>query len=166
MFPGVFVDAGDYWVELEVPAQGGERIARRVELADASMAYGCSRAAAIMRARVAPSPGAAGKIALVDPIYLRLRGERWPQSVGWPAQTPQPSGRERAIVCGNGGTISWVERDTPDARRKLKDLVAADPPEAWPRDEDRDPRFAPPSGQNLPGSEQQRIGLDRRLSAE
>jgi hypothetical protein len=161
LYPSLFVDPGDYWLEIEVPAQGGDRIARHVEVAEPTLEYACGRAALILRTRVAA--GQAGQVALDDPIYLRLRGERLPRFVAWPAGTPLPAAGQRVFACGSLAGVSWVAPDGAQARQVIQRLLDGDPPDLWPRDEESDPRFAPPP--DLPGSEQRRIGIDKRLNA-
>jgi hypothetical protein len=170
LFPGVFVAPGDYWLQLEMPAQGGDRIQRHVEIVESSLAYVCGRAGAILRTRVAPLAGDPSKLRLDDPIYVRLRGERLPDTIAWPANRSRPAGRgrrrERVILCGTGSAIVWIEPDTPESRQRIRDLIANDSDAEWPRDEDRDPRFIPDPGPEQPAVEQRHLSLDRRLQVE
>jgi hypothetical protein len=159
LFPMVFADAGDYWLEIEVPAQGGDRIARHVEVVESSLDYACGRAVMILRTRVAPD--GVGQVTLADPVYLRLRGERLPPRIAWPAATAVPAANERVFLCGSLAGITWIEPDGLDVRRRIQSLIDGDAPDQWPRDEERDPRFAPSA--DAPAVEQRRIGIEKRL---
>ena len=161
LFPNVFTTAGDYWVQLSLPARGGERIARHVEIFEASLAYACAHAAVVLRAHVRPVCCDTHKATIEDAIHLRQRGERLQQYVKWPDDAPVAP-TNRLIVCATPPDVFWIERDTPEARDRIRQLVSTDPDAWWPRDEDRDPRFAVSA--DLPASEQRRTSLDKRLS--
>jgi hypothetical protein len=161
LFPTVFADPGEYWLEIEVPAQGGDRIARHVEIVESSLEYACGKAVMILRTRVVPD--AAGQVVLDDPIYLRSRGERLPHRIMWPTGSVVPGATERVFLCGSLAEITWIEADGPDVRRRIKNVISGDSPDQWPREEDADPRFAPSI--DAPGVEQRRIGIEKRLGA-
>ena len=149
------------------PPHGGRlRITRHVEIVERSLAYACARAAAILRTRVAPRAGDPTHVSLVDPIALRLRGPRPAAALAWPQGTPLPAQGTRVILCGSDSAISWVAHDSVEARLRVKELILADPGELWPREEELDPRFAPPPGPELPASERRRASLERRLEVE
>lgn len=163
LFSGVFDSAGDYWMELDIPAQGGEYLRRHYELYAPTQAYACSRADQILRVRVVSTKGT--DIQWDDPVYLRLRGERLAHDTQWPVELGKVN-TARYILCAQQQKIMYAEPDTESARQSLAGLLENDPPEWWSHQEDNDPRFAQPVGQpEMPGSEMRKSQLQRRLGA-
>ncbi len=155
-YPGAFTEPGDYWLQLQLPAQGGERLQRHLKRTQPSLAYICGRANQVLRARTKVE---AGQATLSDPVYLRQRGEKIAAQIAWTLPAPLPAG-ERWLLCAMDDRLTYAVRDTAEARRQAGDAVRDDPPEWWSHDEERDPRFAVIDG---PGSEQKRMGLELRL---
>ena len=158
LFPGVFTVAGDYWIDFDLPAQGGQHLRRHVEVVEHSLAYLCGRASQILRVKV--KADGHGAVTLGDSVYLRLRGDRLPDQLPWTLPAPLPAG-ERRIVCADNGKLTFSSLDSQAFRQQLGALVAADPPEWWSRTESADPRFSVPD--QGPGSVQRQQELQRRL---
>jgi len=149
---------------MEFPAQGGERLERRIEYIEASLFNACGGASHVLRARVkVEGTGAQATAILTDPISLRQNGERLPARVPWAVAGLLPTG-ERRILCVKDNKITFAGRDTPEARNQLLTLLQSDSPDWWSHAEDTDPRFAPPPDEYGPPGAQRQDALDRRLT--
>ncbi len=164
LYPGLFDASGDYWLTIEIPAQGGDRLQRHVIVSEHSVADACGRADQILRVRL-KSLGPKDLV-IEDPVYLRLRGQALPQTLDRGSDLATAAAGQRWILCAEAGLVTFAGPDTSGFRQQLVDLLANDPPEWWSHAEDADPRFAAPKNQaDGPASELHRLDLQRRLQA-
>jgi hypothetical protein len=162
LYPGAFDASGDYWLDIEIPASGGDRLQRHVEVTDHSLAYSCGRADQILRLRIKEMTAA--QIAIEDPVYLRLRGDRLSTDLPPVADFGSAKAGERWIACAEAGKVSFAAHDTAELRTQLAALLENDDLAFWSHQEDADPRFAAPANQpELPGFELHKVELQRRL---
>ncbi len=83
---------------------------------------------------------------------------RPPEPRGGPHQTSP----DAAHAADDAWAATVIEPDGPEARRRIQSLIDGDSPDQWPRDEERDLRFAPSA--DTPAVEQRRIGIEKRLA--
>jgi hypothetical protein len=163
LYPGVFAEPGDYALLMEFPAQGGERVERRIEYIEASLFNACGGASHVLRAHVTvEGAGTTAMAVLTDPVAVRQNGERLPARVPWAVVGLLPTG-ERRILCVTDHKITFAGRDTPEARNQLRTLLEADSRDWWSHAEDADPRFAPPPNEYGPPGALRQDALNRRL---
>lgn len=163
LYPGVFAESGDYGLQMDFPAQGGERVERRIEYVEQSLFNACSGASHVLRAHVTVE-GAGGKAmaVLTDPVSLRQNGAPLPARVPWAVVGLLPTG-ERRILCVKDNTITFAGRDTPAARSQLVTLLQSDSFDWWSHAEDADPRFGPPANEYGPPGALRQDAIQRRL---
>jgi len=159
LYTGIFDKPGDYWFQLDIPAQGGEMVMRHIEIVEKSLAYACSRASHILRVKVKLDNNTA---TLDDPVYLRLRGEMLPGKIEWTNKAESPNG-ERRILCLEGNLITYDAPDNHEILEQLENLLANDPIEWWSHAEDSDERFQIPDRTDIPESVQKQALLKSRL---
>jgi hypothetical protein len=163
LYPATFAEWGDYTVLMEFPAQGGERIERRIAYVEPSLFNACGGASHVLRAHVSVDGAGAAAMALIaDPVVLRQVGARLPARLPWAVAGRLPSG-ERRILCVKDQKIVFAGLDTPQARSRLPTLLESDQADWLPQAEDADPRFAPPPNEYGPPGALRRDALNRRL---
>lgn len=163
LYPGVFAESGDYGLQMEFPAQGGERVERRIEYVEQSLFNACGGASHVLRAHVkVEGAGAKATAVLTDPVSLRQNGEPLTARVPWAVVGLLPTG-ERRILCVKDNQITFAGRDTPEARSQLATLLQTDSFEWWSHAEDADPRFAPSPDEYGPPGALRQDAIKRRL---
>jgi len=159
LYPGKFIKPGDYWLEFNISASGGERILVHLELFEQSLSYFAGRANIILRTKLKLT---GNTFTLEDPIYLRLQGDRLPVTMQLNLESKYFEG-DRRILCFEHNMLTYNGPDNFENLNFLENVLINDPLEWWSQDEDNDERFKIPENDKVPGSIFKQEKLKSRL---